>query len=894
MSLGKRLFLGGEAVCSADSVHAFGAESAYISNVALYQLDGNANDAVGNYNGTSYNITYPTGKFDKAARFNGASGRITTSGLKGYSKQTWSFWINPDVVNSRGHLMGTYPSGTIGQGAMYVELQSNGNVEAGVRNSSGSTSSVITTTPLTASQWHHIVVTSSGSELKLYINNASPITTSATVTTLDSTNVGSLAIGYEQRNNTHYFDGLIDQVRIYDKALSSFEVDVLYNETTDTVSDINVLGEGSGIALYTLDYDASDESGNYDGTPTDVEFGVDGQINWGASFNGSSSEIEFTTDSNFVNDFSISAWINMNQLPASAYLYQVVAWGDEATGERRSLGIWNGGSGDPKVYFSGFGSAANFGGSTSVSANQWYHVCVTRSGSTVKVYLDGNLDGTGTVTLNSYTGTTGRIGNSASANEHFNGSIDQVRIFQKALSSDEVDTLYGETACVYTSTTDTVDYQGTNIAYYKLDGNALDETSNNYDAAETDITYEFGRFGQAAVFNGSSSKIVLPSGSPFDDSNTIKSISGWVKADTTTSRVYLYSHSSSTEASDFFYIAYQADVNRVFVSARDGSTSNQSKYQVDITPNTNWNHIVAQLNGSTVEIWLNGVQQTVTNTTTGTATSSSWIDYPTYNNSVVANIGISRVQSPVYSAGKIDQVRIFDSALDATAVENLYNEKQAYITKNASDPFGDNSEISFYDFESNAGNTSQDATGNNDAYFTNGVTFTSGSGLFGTYAAYLNGSNNYITFNVLAGITTDYSFSLWAIPHASTNFPFLTSNTGSTSTNYLRFALHQNGNYYFDFGNNTTARMTGVTPSEWRDGNWHHFTWVSSSTEKHVYVDGSLYNSISSTLGVSNQSTVTLGHYLTNYASGYYDQVRVFDRALDGDEVFKLYAEVIN
>ena len=88
--------------------------------------------------------------------------------------------------------------------------------------------------------------------------------------------------------------------------------------------------------------------------------------------------------------------------------------------------------------------------------------------------------------------------------------------------------------------------------------------------------------------------------------------------------------------------------------------------------------------------------------------------------------------------------------------------------------------------------------------------------------------------------------------------------------------------------------MTGVTPSEWRDGNWHHFTWVSSSTEKHVYVDGSLYNSISSTLGVSNQSTVTLGHYLTNYASGYYDQVRVFDRALDGDEVFKLYAEVIN
>ncbi|MAO19999.1 MAG: hypothetical protein CMJ25_04535, partial [Phycisphaerae bacterium] len=229
-----------------------------------------------------------------------------------------------------------------------------------------------------------------------------------------------------------------------------------------TTDSVDIFGDSSGIALYSLDYDASDAGGNYDGTPTDVDFGVDGQINWGAEFNGSSSKVEFTTDSNFVNDFTISAWINMNQLPVSGYLYQVVAWGDETAGKRRSLGIWNGGSGDPKVYFSGAYSAANFGGSTSVSANQWYHVCVTRSGSTVKVYLNGSIDGTGTVTLNSYTGTTGRIGTSGVAQEFFDGTIDQVRIFNKALSSSEISTLYGETACVYTPTTDTLNYQGTN------------------------------------------------------------------------------------------------------------------------------------------------------------------------------------------------------------------------------------------------------------------------------------------------------------------------------------------------------------------------------------------------------------------------------------------------
>ena len=48
----------------------------------------------------------------------------------------------------------------------------------------------------------------------------------------------------------------------------------------------------SGVALYNLDYDASDASGNHDGTPTDVTFGVGGQINYGARFNGSSSTID--------------------------------------------------------------------------------------------------------------------------------------------------------------------------------------------------------------------------------------------------------------------------------------------------------------------------------------------------------------------------------------------------------------------------------------------------------------------------------------------------------------------------------------------------------------------------------------------------------------------------
>ena len=667
--------------------------------------------------------------------------------------------------------------------------------------------------------------------------------------------------------------------------------------STDTV---DIFGDGSGVALYSLDYDASDAGGNYDGTynTSNVTFGVDGKINWGASFNGNINSGIVTGITSLTNDFTISMWLNLESISINTWIFS--NW--DSTSQDMYFAVHP--NGQLELTIDGRTGTNIFGSSGTFTLNTWHHFLVTMSNGTYDLYFNGTqLGSSGTTTNTTFnSGSNYEIGNSprtSSGYSAWNGKIDQVRIFNKALSSSEVSTLYEETACVYTSTTDTVDYQGTNLAYYKLDGNALDETSNNYDGTESNITYEFGRFGTAAVFNGSSSKITLPSGSPFNDSDTIKCISAWIKPNTTTSNVYIFSMSSTTESKDYFTFDWiqssWTGVPDLRVRVQNGGSSNRLDATVGVSATDNWVHVVAQLGSSEVELYINGVKQTVTHTTSGNATNSWWISNINYDTAETGLIGQYRYVSGLNADGTIDQVRIYDSALDATAVANLYAEKQAYITKDGSDPFGDNSEISFYDFESNAGNTSQDATGNNDAYFTSGVTFTSGSGLFGTYAAYLNGTSGYIQYNVLAGITTDYSFSLWAIPHASNNFNFISTEANtSVTTNLIRFSLHQNGNYYFEFGNTSSGRMTGATPSEWRDGNWHHFTWVSSSTEKHVYVDGSLYRSMSSTSGVSNLSTVTMGYYGTNYANGYYDQVRVFDRALDGDEVFKLYAEVIN
>jgi hypothetical protein len=893
MSLSKKLFIGSSAAgaCPTDSVQPFGVDSAYSSNIALYQLnsDGgttnNVPDTVGNYNGTASNVTYSTGQFGNAAVFNGSSSYIE-SGISTNilnSDYTISFWGKSSNGSGGQTFINTNNNAVA---FVRIDYSAGGNLSFYHRASSGANDGdSFIVSGMADGNWHHVVITKDNTSVKAYKDGSLVGTITSTSGTYSNNTTLQIGRNNYNANGANNLDGNIDQVRIYDKALSSDEVEILYNETTDTVSDTNVLGEGSGVALYSLDYDASDAGGDHNGTVSGgVTFGVDGQINWGASFDGGSSTHIEIPDSNYfspaTNDFSVSMWVKPTQghVMSKQGEWHIRTFGGAADG-MIEFQLWRNGGVQWHTR-----AIAQY--DTGITDGDWHHLVVTADYlSSYRIYLDGVKIAETTSPSGTMVNTTNPVyigSNSTNTTERYVGDLDQVRFFKKSLSQSEVDTLYAETACVYTPTTDTLNYQGTNLAYYKLDGNANDETTN-YDGVESNITYEFGRFGQAAVFNGSSSYITTGvDSSDINMENT--SFSCWINFTATSGTIMDNGGAASSGRGLILetgsgYIVWQQANGTSGQSTAITSASNSYN-------DGNWHHVVGTIDGNRVmKLYIDGNVESSTSTANSSATS------PLYT----LEIGRRAYYNSQYFNGKIDQVRIFDSALDATAVENLYNEKQAYITKNASDPFGDDNEVSFYDFESNAGNTSQDATGNNDAYFGSGVSFTSGSGLFGTYAAYMNNNTQgYITFNVLSGITTDYSFSLWAIPHSSNNFPFLTSNTGSTTTNYFRFALHQNGNYYFDFGNTTTGRMTGVTPSEWRDGNWHHFTWVSSATEKFVYVDGSLYNSISSNAGISNQSTVTLGRYLTNYASGYYDQLRVFDRALDGDEVFKLYAEVIN
>jgi len=216
---------------------------------------------------------------------------------------------------------------------------------------------------------------------------------------------------------------------------------------------------------------------------------------------------------------------------------------------------------------------------------------------------------------------------------------------------------------LFLDASDTNSYPGTGSTWFDL-------TANGYNATNNGATWN--NAGYFEVQSGDYFR--LPTGAPFNRSNTIKSISAWVKADTTTSSVFPFSVSSSSSQADLFYFVYAGAINKVLIEVRDGSNSNASFKEATMVSDTDWHHIVAQLTATGVEIYLDGVSKTVSYSNSGSGNNTSWIAYPSYAGTPIAEIGSLRATNRITSDGSISKVRLYDIVLTQTEIDNLYCE----------------------------------------------------------------------------------------------------------------------------------------------------------------------------------------------------------------------------
>ena len=192
--------------------------------------------------------------------------------------------------------------------------------------------------------------------------------------------------------------------------------------------------EGSGTV-------ANDTSGNNNNGTINGATWTAGKVGNGAlSLNGVNQYITIN-NSPSLNPIviSISAWIKTD----SAGTYKQILTKDANEGGR----VWQFRiSNTNKIQFIPFNSSTNgnYAGSITVTDGLWHHVVGTWDGVTINVYVDGVKDGNGTAFSGSLrTGQGNRVIVGAddippAPQDFFNGSIDEVRVYNRALSATEV------------------------------------------------------------------------------------------------------------------------------------------------------------------------------------------------------------------------------------------------------------------------------------------------------------------------------------------------------------------------------------------------------------------------------------------------------------------------
>ena len=200
---------------------------------------------------------------------------------------------------------------------------------------------------------------------------------------------------------------------------------------------VDAFGDGSGIALYKLDGNALDSGGLYNGTASNVTYGA-GKFGQTSVFNGTNSLITTEIPHSALAISTFSVWVN----PTNSANFRGVFGDHNGSGYKGIIGFqFNNG-----IASFGYGKGSGWVGSdVSVPLNTWTHLVGMITGSGLKIYKNGVLviSVTGTALVpngNLYIGRAFTPG----AERYWKGSIDQFRIFNKALTQAEVTALYNE------------------------------------------------------------------------------------------------------------------------------------------------------------------------------------------------------------------------------------------------------------------------------------------------------------------------------------------------------------------------------------------------------------------------------------------------------------------
>lgn len=569
------------------------------------------------------------------------------------------------------------------------------------------------------------------------------------------------------------------------------------------------------------------------------------------------------------------------------------------------------------VYMSGAGYAAQ--SSQSYNDNQWHLATATEDSTGSKLYVDGALVGTTTATITGsytmywrvgYDNIYNYPGGSTATSYHFTGSLDDPRIYNRTLSSQEVSALYTQYAPGLKVA------QGGNglVGWWKFDGNAKDASpyADNGTVSGATLTADRKNAANSAYsFNGTSSYIQMPYNSVTRPTSAI-TVSAWIyttnNASTAEQRIV-----STTETGGYALYLTGSSGNQCiaqqicFIIYQSSSTIQKVQANKSLLANNAWTHIVVTYDASTgiLSLFLNG------SLTTTNSVGAVPLFY-TYSNPLCIGAEASATNcssSTAYYSGSIDDVRVYNRVLSASDITGLYGSYNSQIELGGSGQSGSISLgkglIGTWAFNGNA----KDAT----PYSNNGIV--SGASLTSdregqTNSAYnFNGTSNYINVGYSSFThPTSVSAGAWI---------YVADNTSTTDQRVLSttevggYALYLTGTasdnclaqqVCFLVVSNSNYRYVGASKTLLANNAWNYLaaTYDATTGASALYINGSLVantNFGAGSITYTNNNPLCIGAEATasscsaDYYSGAIDNVRLWNKPLTASEVKASYQE---
>lgn len=331
----------------------------------------------------------------------------------------------------------------------------------------------------------------------------------------------------------------------------------------------------------------------------------------------------------------------------------------------------------------GLGCVSSVG---NVELNTWTHIVMIRDyNNQFSIYRDGAFQASTTDSgSNALTFPAVKMG--AHFNTlFFNGSLDDVRIYNRALTPDEISQLYAMGEGVKVAKTVVPPSSSLDsglLGHWTFDGPDVDWSSttaevrdssgsgNNGDARNGMSTASAvpGAVGQALRFNSASGNY-LQYGNILNSLAFPFSISSWVYRDGSTSDYIVATDDQDVPAGILCGAWIAIGSNQAQANTGDcvcnALNCKKTATTVSTVPTKEWVNIVAVFNSlGDSDIYFNGALQSVTYTGTATAFNQSSLSF---------KIGRSGRSPTADMDGMIDDVRIYNRALSATEIQQLYS-----------------------------------------------------------------------------------------------------------------------------------------------------------------------------------------------------------------------------